>query len=65
MLFLGRAPNLLGRDLITPLGVDLDNLKEIRSLKLASPLEELLDKHAPVFSQGLGCFNYPRAQKEW
>jgi len=53
------GPNLLGRDLITPLGVDLDNLKQIRSLKLASPLEELLDKHAPVFSQGLGCFNGP------
>jgi len=55
----GTDPNLLGRDLITPLGVDLDNLKEIRSPKLASPLEELLDKHAPVFSQGLGCFNGP------
>ena len=39
--------------------MDLDNLKEIRSLKLASPLEELLGKHAPVFSEGLGCFNGP------
>ena len=55
----GTGPNLLGRDLITPLGVDLDNLKEIRSLELASPLQELLDKHAPVFSEGLGCFNGP------
>jgi len=42
----GTGPNLLGRDLITPLGVDLDNFKEIRSLELASPLQELLDKHA-------------------
>ena len=55
----GTGPNLLGRDLITPLGVDLDNFKEIRSLELASPLQELLDKHALVFSEELGCFNGP------
>ena len=55
----GTGPNLLGRDLITPLGVGLDKFKEVRSLELASPLQELLDKHAPVFSEGLGCFNGP------
>ena len=55
----GTGPNLLGRDLITPLGVDLDKFKEIRSLELASPLQELLDKHALVFSEELGCFNGP------
>ena len=26
---------------------------------MASPLQEFLDKHAPVFSEGLGCFNGP------
>ena len=55
----GTGPNLLGKDLITPLGVDLDNLKQIRSLELASPLQELLNKLAPVFSEGLGCFSGP------
>ena len=33
----GTGPNLLGSDLITPLGVDLDNLKEIRSLRAGQP----------------------------
>ena len=55
----GTGSNLLGRDLITPLWVDLDNFKQIRSLELASPSQELLDKHAPVFSDELGCFNGP------
>jgi len=55
----GTGPNLLGRDLITPLGVDLDKLREIRSLELASPLQELLEEHAPVFSEELGCFSGP------
>ena len=51
----GTGPNLVGTDLITPLGVDLDNFKEIRSLELASPLQEFLDKHALVFSEELGA----------
>ena len=55
----GTGPNLLGRDLVTPLGVDPDNFKEIRPLELASPLLELLDKYAQVFSEGLGCYNGP------
>ena len=58
----GTGPNLLGRDLITTLGVDLDNIKQIKSLEMANSLEELLDKHAPVFSEGLGCFNGPPVQ---
>ena len=58
----GTGPNLLGRDLITTLGVDLDNIKQIRSLEVANSLEELLDKHAPVFSEGLGCFTGPPVQ---
>lgn len=52
----GGGPNLLARDLITMLGVDLDNLKQIR---LTNPLQELLDKYEPVFSDKLGCYNGP------
>ena len=77
----GTGLNLLGRDLITPLEVDLDNLitplevdldnlitplevdldnlKEIRSLELDSPLQELLDKHALVFTEGWDALMVP------
>ena len=58
----GTGPNLLGKDLITTLGVYLTDLKEIKSLEVASHLTELLDKHTPVFSEGLGCYNGPPVQ---
>ena len=52
----GGGPNLLGRDLITAL---LQDLKQIRSLNLSSPLQVLLDKHSTLFSKQLGGFNGP------
>ena len=55
----GAGPNLLGRDLITALEVNLQDLKQIRSLDLSSPLHTLLDKHSTLFSNELGCFNGP------
>ena len=51
----GAGPNPLGRDLITALEVNLQDLKQIRSLDLSSPL---LDKHSILFSNDLG-FNGP------
>ncbi len=55
----GLGPNLLGRDLITPLDVQLDNLKGISSFDLTSPVEDVLDAYALVFSDQLGCYNGP------
>ena len=62
MLWLALVPNLLGRDLITPLDVHLDNLKGIASVDLASPVEDVLDTYAVVFSDQLGCYNGPPVQ---
>ena len=47
----GVGPNLLGRDLITALEVNLQDLEQIRSLDLSSPLNTLLDKHSKLFQQ--------------
>ena len=55
----GAGPNLLGRDLITTLEVNLQDLKQIGSLELSSPLHTLIDKHSTLFSTQLGCFNGP------
>ena len=59
MWWLGGGPNLLGRDLVTALDANLQDLKQIRSLNLSSPLQVLLDKHSTLFSKQLGCFNGP------
>ena len=53
----GSGPNLLGRDLITTLGVSTDNLKEIRSVDLVCSVQEVVNSHASVFSEELGCYN--------
>ena len=55
----GSGPNLLGRDLITTLGVSIDNLKEIRSVDLVCSVQEVVNSHASVFSEELGCYNGP------
>ena len=55
----GAGPNLLGRELITTFGVDLQNLTAVNTIAAGGPLQELLHKHSPVFSEGLGCFNGP------
>ena len=55
----GSGPCLLGRDWIMPLGVNLKDLKEIKSLTLSRPLDELLDKYSTVFKEELGCFKGP------
>ena len=55
----GSGPNLLGRDLITPLGISLDNLKEIRSVDLVCSVQEVVNSNALVFSEELGCYNGP------
>ena len=55
----GAGPNLLGRDLITTFGVDLQNLTAVNTIAAGGPLQELLHKHSPVFSEGLGCYNGP------
>ena len=52
----GAGPNLLGRDLITTFGVDLQNLTTVNTIAAGAPLQELLHK---IFSEHLGCYNGP------
>ena len=55
----GVGPNLLGRDLINALEVNLKDLKHTGSLELSSLLHALLDTYYTLFSNQLGCFNGP------
>ena len=52
----GNGPNLLGREWLTPLEVNLQNLNSISS---TSPLQQLLASHPTVFGEDLGCYNGP------
>ena len=52
----GNGPNLLGRDWLTSLEVNLQNLNSISS---TSPLQQLLASHPTVFGEDLGCYNGP------
>ena len=48
----GTGPNLLGRNWLSHLEVNLSNLNLI---KIDPQLQETLDKYPVVFSDGLGC----------
>lgn len=52
----GTGPNLLGRDWVTPLGVELPSLNTVSSIL---PLQKTLGSHSAVFSEDLGCYNGP------
>ena len=52
----GTGPNLLGRDWLSHLEVNLSNLNLI---KIDPQLQETLDKYPVVFSDRLGCANGP------
>ena len=47
----GRGPDLLGRDLLSSLRLDLK-----RVCSLGNPFDELLDRYPEVFSEGLGMY---------
>lgn len=49
----GDGPNLLGRDWLEPLAVDL--ARAVHNVQSDSPLQEVLNKHSQVFKDELGC----------
>ena len=57
----GDGPNLLGRDLLQKLEVDLGSVNA-NVLEQTTPMEGILDKHSIVFSEELGCMNGPAVQ---
>ena len=48
----GGGPNLMGRDWLSHLGV---NLKDVHCVEPSSPLGKVLDKFGDVFKEELGC----------
>ena len=66
----GSGPNLLGRDWLTHLKV---NLKGIHVIEHLDTVQKLLDKHSAVFNEELGCLKgtkvklnvYPDAQPKF
>ncbi len=53
----GDGPNLLGRDMLQKLEVDIGSIQCIHTTVLhkPTPLEETLQKYPEVFSTDLGC----------
>ena len=50
----GDGPNLLGRDWLIELEVDLGSV-QVNTMRNTSGLDEVLDKHSTVFGADLGC----------
>ena len=48
----GKGPDLMGRDWLTQFEVAL---RPVNSLESLPPLKEVLEKHAEVFNEQLGC----------
>lgn len=57
----GDGPNLLGRDWLVQLEVDLGSI-QVNVLKETTALDEILDKHSIVFSDELGCMQGPKVE---
>ena len=50
----GDGPNLLGRDWLIELEVDLESV-QVNTMRNTSGLDEVLDKHSAVLGADLGC----------
>ena len=57
----GDGPNLLGRDWLGQLEVDLGAI-QVNTLQETTALDEILDKHPKVFSADLGCMEGPKVE---
>lgn len=57
----GDGPNLMGRDWLSQLGVNLGSIQTIQAADTCG-LEVILEKHAEVFSEELGCFKGPKVK---